>query len=263
MATNTLWEGRWEDVLPNLEPESIDLIYTDPPYGKKYKSNIPGDKTWNKTETSANKFNSHLLNDCDQGVDWELLAWHLFRLVKPGAYFFLHCDTNLIANHARHFLRDEQGKPRFTLKGEIVWNKNSAVGGDLKGAMKRDWEPILYLCKGKGVFNHIYVERNGERVLRKRISETDDWCFPLPVKEQVGFPTQKPVALAKQVIELTTQPGQTVLDCFAGSGTIPLAAVELQRAYIAIEADDQWMPKLEKRLRQADGDLEKIVQHEV
>lgn len=243
MATKTLYEGRWEDVLPRLDDESFDLIYTDPPYGKKYKSNIPGDKKWNKSESSKNKFNEHLLNDWNKGVDWERLAEEFYRLAKPGAYFFLHCDTNLVVAHG-HWFTDAG----FTLKGEIVWDKNSAVGGDLKGSMKRDWEPILYFCKGKGVLNHIYVERGGKRVLRKRISETDDWRFPLPVKEQVGFPTQKPVALAKQVIELTTNPGQVVLDCFAGSGTIPLAAEELGRGYVAVEADDKWLPNLAKRL---------------
>jgi hypothetical protein len=92
------------------------------------------------------------------------------------------------------------------------------------------------------------VERGGEKVVRNRISETDDWVFPLLAKEQVGFPTQKPLALARQVIELTTDPGQTVLDCFAGSGTIPLAADELGRGYVAVEADDKWVPKLAERL---------------
>ncbi len=243
MATKALYEGRWEDVLPTFQDESFDLIYTDPPYGKKYKSNIPGDKKWNKSENSKNKFEDHLLNDMQGAVDWERLAKELYRLARPGAYFFLHCDTNLIVSHG-HWFTDAG----FNLKGQIIWNKNSAVGGDLKGAMKRDWEPILYMCKGKGILNPVEVERGGERVVRNRISETDDWTFPLLAKEQVGFPTQKPLALARQVINLTTKPDQMILDCFAGSGTIPLAADELGRSYVAIEADDKWVPKLAERL---------------
>jgi DNA modification methylase len=248
-----LYYGKWEVVLPMIANNSIKLIYTDPPYGKKYISNIPGDKAWKKSDgTSQNKFKEHLMNDENlEMIDWAELAKQFFRILKDDSYFVLHCDLNMIMNVACHFL--DAG---FRTKGQIIWRKNSAVGGDTKGAMKRDYEPILYFCKGKGRLNPIDVERKGEMVQRDRISETDDWTFPLPKKEKRGFPTQKPVRLAEQIIRLTTEPGDIVLDCFAGSGTTPFAAQNLGREYIAVEMDEKWVKGYQK-----DGKFVEGIEH--
>lgn len=241
-----LYEARWEDVLHTLDDESVDLIYTDPPYGKKYISNIPGDKRWFLSDgTSESKFHKHLLNDEQGAVDWQALAEQFYRLAKPNAYFVLHCDLPMIMYVAHHF--QDAG---FRTKGQFIWKKNSAVGGDTKGAMKRDYEPVLYFCKGPGQLKPIQVNRKGEMVERDRISESEDWVFPLRKAEKMGFPTQKPIALAERVINLTTDEHAVVLDCFAGSGTVPRAAKNLNRRYIAVEADPQWIPKIEKRLGQ-------------
>ncbi len=63
------------------------------------------------------------------------------------------------------------------------------------------------------------------------------WQFSLPRDERCGVPTQKPVALCEQVINLMSRKGDIVLDPFAGSGSIPLAARNLGRRYIGIECD--------------------------
>ncbi|MDJ0459906.1 site-specific DNA-methyltransferase [Arthrobacter sp. NQ7] len=52
------------------------------------------------------------------------------------------------------------------------------------------------------------------------------------------FRTAKPEGLLRRIIELATDPGDTVLDCFAGSGTTPAVAEELGRRWIAVEKDE-------------------------
>ena len=232
--TNQIIQGKWEDNIETISDNSIDLIYTDPPYEMNYLSNIPGSKEWNKGDKST-KFDSIITGDIKGGVNWELLAKEAYRVLKQDKYLFLHCNLGIIINNARFF--EQAG---FIIKGCIAWNKKFAIGGDLKGAMKRDWEPIIYMCKGeKGCFNPVEVMREDELQERSRISEISDWVFGLPKKEKIGFPTQKPIALCKQVISLTTKEGDIILDPFCGSGSIPLAAKELKRNFLAYEVDEK------------------------
>ena len=135
----------------------------------------------------------------------------------------------------------------FNIKGQILWKKKFGIGGDLKGAMKRDWEPIVYMTKGSPELRPTKVWRNGKLEERMRISESEDWNFEIAdadwefqllKKDKVKFPTQKPVELCRQVIRLASDPGQLVLDPFCGSGAISKAARLEGRQYLTIEADD-------------------------
>jgi DNA modification methylase len=137
----------------------------------------------------------------------------------------------------------------FEYKGTVSWNKRSAVGGGLQSTMKRDWEMISYFAKGDARFNPVSVSRKGERVERKRISEIQDWVFSLKKAEKVGHPTQKPLALAKQILELSTKKGEKVLDCFAGSGTVGVIANEISRECVLIEADEKYVELIRERCK--------------
>jgi len=71
------------------------------------------------------------------------------------------------------------------------------------------------------------------------------------LKENGLHPTQKPIALMKWCIEMFTNPGDTVLDCFVGSGTTGVACVQLNRNFIGIEIDPTYYAIAEKRIAQA------------
>jgi len=265
--------ARWEAILPAFKNETVDLIYTDPPYGMNYKSNIAGDKQWNKEGKPRNRVICGIQNDGYADISWADFARQCYRILKDDTYMFLHCNIYVIAHHVIHF--EQIG---FKIAGCAVWSKGCANGGDLYGSMSRDWEPLIYFKKGNPKMNSIMVTRNGQRVLRNRISETEDWqyteedvgntqiendkehsrpktelyirCSARNKDEFCGVPTQKPLKLCRQVILLASKPGDLVLDAFAGSGSIPFAAKELQRRYIAIEADDKVAELCSKRLGQ-------------
>lgn len=231
----------WELDTIELPDCSFDLIYTDPPYEMEYASNIPGDRHWNSSG-EAQKFKK-LIGDEQGSVNWDFLSSELFRLLKNDRYLVLHCNIPFLTKHMSKFMA-----AGFTYKGLIIWQKKFAIGGDLKGAMKRDWEPIVYFAKGRPILNSVEVERAGEMVERKRISEVSDWIFPLSHKEKVGHPTQKPIELCKQVLKLTTKPADKVFDCFAGSGTVGVACRDLDRGYYLLEIDTEYFKLLKGRL---------------
>lgn len=250
---NKVHFGDWKDELNNYDDESFNLIYTDPPYGMNYKSQIPGDKAWNpKGKKSNYKFEEIIMGDKD-GIDWESFSKEMYRVLKNDSFLFLHCNmVNVIKDV--HWMEDVG----FKYKGTVVWNKRGSRGGSLFTSMKRDWEPILYFIKGSPTFNEIKVSRKGEIVDRKRISEISDWDFELSEfadwdfggvsgNERCGFPTQKPIELCKQVIRLCTNEGDVVCDPFMGSGSIAKASRELNREFVTVEKDEKIYNKFSSR----------------
>ena len=236
--------GSWEEVLPELKPRSIGLVLTDPPYEMSYLSNIPGDARWNGRGKSRNKFDRPMKGDHPGGVYWDGLLYELARVLKNNSYLVIHASHALMLNLRPGIFADHG----FKLLGCITWRKGSALGGNLTSAMKRSAEPILYLAKGTPKLNPIEVERKRELVKRDRIDEVLDWQFSLPRDERCGVPSQKPVALCEQMITLMSRPGDVVLDPFAGSGSIPLAARNLGRRYLGIECDLKTFKILKSRM---------------
>jgi DNA modification methylase len=241
--------GDFLKLVKGLRKESIDLIYTDPPYGMRYKSNIPGSSDWFKkdiedrsTVKSPSKFDSEIDND-DGSLDWKAILAQFYRILKPDSFLVIHCNIKLLS----HLVQLCEDSP-FVVQGVAVWNKRFAIGGNLKRAMKRDWEPILYITKGSPRFHKVRVQRpvkigkGKEWVSRKRLAEHMDWSpksFMLKKYELRGFATQKPLRLCARWIHLTTRRGAVVLDAFAGSASIGRACKATGRIGISFEINPE------------------------
>jgi site-specific DNA-methyltransferase (adenine-specific) len=88
---------------------------------------------------------------------------------------------------------------------------------------------------------------------------------PTNSKEKTGYPTQKPLGVLERIIKVHTEPGDTVLDFFAGSGTTGEAAARLDRGFVLVdESPDaiatmrarlaEWEPELVAQVRELSGD---------
>jgi hypothetical protein len=119
----------------------------------------------------------------------------------------------------------------------LVWDKGPAVGGggDIATCWKFTWELIQV-----GGFGRLNGPRDSA-ALRYWISQAD-----MP-----DHPTQKPIALMKYLIEKLTQPGDTVLDPFMGSGTTGVACVQTGRRFLGCEIDPTYYAIAEKRIAAA------------
>ena len=188
------------------------------------------------------------------------------RILKPTGSLYLHCD-HAANGYLRQLLDAVFGKDN--MRREIVWD--IAVLSGYKTATNnwiRGHDTIFYYVKSpKAVFNRQvqphrkeYIDRfnkvdeNGEKyfdgrgkrrylkdVLEKGKAVGDVWSDIMSfqqtptAKERIGYPTQKPVALAERIISASTNPGDVVLDCFAGCACAAIAAERLGRRWLACD----------------------------
>lgn len=247
-----------------LPPESIDLIYIDPPFfsNKKYK--------YRGVDAYDDKW---------KGGMKSYIAWmadrvkQVHRVLKDTGSIFLHCDW-----HASHRLRvmldDIFGYDNFV--NEIVWFYKSMSSTKKSFAKKHD--TILFYSKTKDyVFNideirEAYDEKTVKRyktpvVFPKGYKAKMNQAGRVPYSvleipplrnvcsERTGYPTQKPEALLERIIKACSNKGDIVADFFSGSGTTAAVAEKLGRRWIACDVSQVAIDVTKERLRKINGDV--------
>lgn len=199
--------------------KTVDLIITDPPYLINYKSNFHKNKT--------HKFTKVIKNDDNPKIIKEMVQ-RCFKLLKDGGGFYCFCSF-----HHIDFFKQTIEK-YFTIKNILVWCKDGGTLGDLEGSYNNNAEFIIFSVKGRH-------KLNGKR----------DKCVlhfkKVKPKEQL-HQNQKPLNLIKYLISKSSKKGDTVLDCFMGSGTTCIASKQMLREYIGIELDDKYYQIAKKRM---------------
>ncbi|MEY4940754.1 MAG: hypothetical protein RIQ93_2489 [Verrucomicrobiota bacterium] len=243
------------DVLPGLT--GFDFVFTDPPYGH---NNNNGDLIHNREKALGKKETASsvarpIAND---GVE----ANDLFRQVLPLLFDRLSpgcccCCCGGGGGPDPQFARwslwlDEV----FNFKQMVVWDKG-AIG--MGWHYRRSYETILVGEKPGAACRWFDETQTIENIIRpgyRGISKI------IPRADQ--HPTEKPIELAAHFIGLHTRPGETVCDCFMGSGTTGIACLRTGRNFIGIEKDPKHFATAVARIRrEADQALLPIVSEQV
>ena len=284
MADNTLYCGDNLEVLRrHIGDETIDLVYLDPPFksNKSYSllfvphSGLPStapirafDDTWTWDERTAQAYEEAvghgpeavaramrafrgLLGENDMLAYLAIMAPRLAelrRVLRPTGSIYLHCDWTASA-HLR-LLMDAVFGPRNFLNN-IVWCYG--LGGSSARYWPRKHDDILWYSKtpGKHCFEASQVPATSQRMKGELKKAPDYWHIPAinnMARERLGYPTQKPEALLKRIIESSSRPGDVVLDPFCGSGTTLAAAAQLGRRWIGIDIADVAIDATRRRL---------------
>ena len=211
---NTIIHGDSLTVLRQMEPESVDAIITDPPYGINYVS-----------QTGAS-----IKNDKSPFI-WFL--YDAFRVLKSGeaGHGGLICFTRWDVEQT--FI-DAMKIAGFNVKSEVIWDKVYHGMGDTKAAFAPSHENIVFAVKGKYSFP-------GSR-------PKDLVTFPKINSSKMVHPTEKPVGLLANLISSVTKPGDLILDPFAGSGTTILAAKQEGYPAVGIELSAHYANVAAKRI---------------
>ena len=184
----------------------------------------------------------------------------IHRILKPTGSVYLHCDHQANA-YLRQMMDAVFGQAQF--RNEIIWSYRRWPAKTPQFQKMHD--TLLWYTKGKSwAWNQLYEplaestlkqwgENKQDAVFTKsgkrlRSSTTDRKSKGAPLRavwdirviapsarERTGYPTQKPQALARRIIEASSNPGDLVLDCFAGCAYVPVAAELLGRRWIACD----------------------------
>lgn len=213
----------------NIPDNSINCILTDPPYSTTRCS-------W----------------ECEVDLDALWKEWK--RILKPNGVVIIFGSEPF------------SSKVRLSnlewYKYDLYWVKEKPVNFfQLKRRYGKTTENIMVFYKERPTYNPQMVKHEGKLVTnstkkshtsittgisKSTIKPYEDtgWRYPTDIlrfnREKLGstiHETQKPLELAKHLIKSFTNEGDTVLDCFSGSGTFSLASSILNRNYIAFEKD--------------------------
>ncbi len=238
--SNTIYHGdAFEVLISSIEDSSIDLIFVDPPYniGKKFGNFL--DK-WDTVEEYV-KWAYNWIDQC-------------IRVLKPSGSLYVMTSTQ-----AMPFF-DIYINQRMTILSRIVWHYDSS-GVQAKKYFGSLYEPILHCVKTHNdyVFNAQDILIEAKTGLKRNLIDYrkpqpkpynnykvpgNVWYFPrvrYRMDEYENHPTQKPEALLERIIRASSNEGDTVLDPFAGTFTTGSVAVKLNRRFVGIESQYEYI----------------------
>lgn len=209
-----------DQVAKLMNGEVADLVFTDPPYGVSYQSNM---------RTKSKKFD--VLENDDQFItDWI----NCLPIFSKGFVFVW--TSWKVMNEWMEFL-----KPLGEMTNMIVWDKGGGGIGDLKGTFATDFELAL-------------VYNRGANITGKRLGSV--WSIGKDAAAKYKHPTQKPVQLAATAINNITTHRGLILDLFIGSGTTMVAGQQLGRKVYAMDKKPEWVQCTIDRMLKLDPSIE-------
>jgi len=210
--------------LKACEDDQFDVILTDPPYGMG--ADTFGDGGGGRLANNEH----HYKDDYDSWlrlmVEWCPLS---YRVAKPQAHAYVFCDLD---NY--HKLKElMQSAGWYVHRTPLICTKPNSGRVPLPDqGPRRQWEMILYAIKGRKTTTAIYPD-----------------VITTMADPGVGHGAQKPVALYTDLLRRSVHPGDTVLDSFAGSGTIFAAAHPFKVKATGLEMSAEYYAMCLERLK--------------
>lgn len=244
--TVDLMLGDCLELMNEIEPGSVDLVLTDPPYGTtacKWDAVIPFEPMWAGVKqvlkkngaavfTASQPFTSALVMS---NPSWFHHEWVWIK--NRGSNF---------ANTVREPMKEHESVLVFA---EKKWTYNKQMQPRTGGGLDR----ANYDCTFKTSSENYrqFDTREGNKLSEMRVPSSWQKFNTAAGAEKTKHPTQKPVALMEYLIRTYTNEGEVVLDFTMGSGTSGVAAMNTGRRFIGIEMDEGYFDIAEKRIMEA------------
>ena len=263
---NLLIEGDSRQALQEFAPESIQTVITSPPYWSLRDYGIPGqiglsESVYSYVEALAGLFESVFRALRSDGTLWLNVgdvytsgnrAWRAPDRKNPArAMAGRHPtpvglkDKDLIGIPWRiAFALQDRG---WYLRSEVIWRKPNAQPESVRDRPTRDHEQVFLFSKSERYKYHVDREKGpNDRRLRTV------WDINTKVDRATsGHFATFPMELVERCMNLTTDPGDVVLDPFLGSGTTALVAGKMSRRFLGIELNPEYLDICERRLAAA------------
>lgn len=254
-------------ILQAMPAESVDLIYIDPPFntGKtqartrmKAIRSDSGDRTGfggHRYETVKLGSGAYADGFDDYLAFLEPRLVEAYRILQPHGSLYFHIDYREV-HYCKLLLDTIFGRGSFL--NEIIWAYD--YGGKPKTRWPAKHDNILLYVKDpeRYTFNVDAIEREPymapglvgpEKAARGKLP-TDVWWHTIVAtngSEKTGYPTQKPLGVINRIVRASSNPGEMVMDFFAGSGTVGESCLKLGRRFILIDDNPQAIEVMKRR----------------
>lgn len=255
------------EILKSIPSGSVDLIYVDPPFntGKvqaRTQIRTEQDESGNRTGFGGKRYATikvgkkgylDLFDDYMAYLEPRLVE--AYRTLAPHGSLYFHIDYREV-HYCKVLLDAIFGRENFL--NEIIW------AYDYGARSRKKWPPkhdnILWYARdtSRYTYNVDAIERipymapglvGPEKAARGKLP-TDTWwhtIVPTNSREKTGYPTQKPLGILRRIIQASSNPGEMVMDFFAGSGTTGAACLELGRRFILVDNNPQALQVMARR----------------
>lgn len=265
--SNRIYFGDNLPILQSLPTESVDLIYIDPPFntGKtQSRTQIKTERSENgdrvgfqgqryQTVVVGSKGYADVFDDFLAFLEPRLIE--AYRVLKPQGSLYFHIDYREV-HYCKILLDGIFGRDSFI--NEIIWAYD--YGGKPKSRWPAKHDNILFYAKDAEhfTFNVNDIDREpymapglvGPEKAERGKLPTDTWWYTIVgtnSKERNGYPTQKPLGVINRIIRASSNPGEVVMDFFAGSGTVGESCLKLGRKFILVDNNPAAMEVMQKR----------------
>lgn len=255
-------------VLEKLPANSVDLIYIDPPFNTGKRQVRPTllttlDVAGDRIGFKGNRYRTTKLKETSFVDSFDDFIGFLrprleqaWRLLSPTGSLFFHIDYREV-HYCKILLDQIFGRECF--QNEIIWAYDYGARSKRKWPAKHD--NILWYSKTPESYTFNLEECDRIAYMAPALvgaekaaigkTPTDVWWHTIvsPTgKEKTGYATQKPLGIIERIVKVHSNRGDSVLDFFAGSGTLGEAAGKHQRQFILIDENPQAFAVMKRRL---------------
>ena len=274
---NRIVHGDNLEALRRMETGSVALIYIDPPFNTgrrqtRLRMKTVQDDAGDRVGFGGRRYRTELVDRAERPVD-EIAGYadrfddflgflrprlvEAHRVLAPTGSLFFHIDYREV-HYCKVMLDQIFGRESF--QNEIIWAYDYGARATKRWPAKHD-TILWYTCDPERyTFNLEASDRipymapglvGAEKAARGK-TPTDVWWHTIvsPTgKEKTGYATQKPLGILERIVRVHSNPGDLVLDFFAGSGTAGEAAANNGRAFCMVDESAEAVAVMEKRLQ--------------
>jgi len=258
-------------VLQGMPAGCTDLIYVDPPFNTRKTRRRPqlrttrseqGDRTGFQgrryaTRVVGTRAFADAYDDFLGFLEPRLRQAH--RVLAPHGTMYLHVDYREV-HYCKVLLDDLFGREGFL--NEVIWAYDFGGRGRRRWPAKHDNILVYVKDPQRHTFNVDAIDRipymapglvGPEKAKRGKLP-TDVWWHTIvgtSSREKTGYPTQKPLGVLKRIVAASSNPGDLVLDFFAGSGTTGQACLELDRRFVLVDRNPEAFEVMRRRFAES------------